>query len=63
MTRADRLTRFKSTQEAELAEQPVSVVLPKELDEFVRSLPDRSKWLREAVAEKRVRESSSTFDT
>lgn len=32
--------------------KPVSVMLPPELDEIVRSLPNRSQFIREAIAEK-----------
>lgn len=39
-----------------LAKKAVCVNLPKDLDEFVRSLPNRAEWLREAIAEKRARE-------
>ena len=35
---------------------PVSVKLPPELDAIVRSLPNRSEFLREAIAEKAIRE-------
>lgn len=35
---------------------PVSVKLPPELDKVIRSLPNRSQFLREAIAEKAVRE-------
>lgn len=33
-------------------QKPVSVMLPPELDEIVRSLPNRSEFIREAIAEK-----------
>jgi predicted GNAT superfamily acetyltransferase len=36
--------------------KPVCVMLPPDLDEFVRGLPDRSQWLREAIREKIERE-------
>jgi hypothetical protein len=39
-----------------VAEQPVSVKLPVSLDEYVRSLPNRTEWLRQAIAEKLERE-------
>lgn len=37
--------------------KPVSVLLPPDLDQFVRSLPNRSAWIREAIKEKIERES------
>ena len=33
-------------------QSPVSVKLPPEIDSIVRSLPNRSEFLREAIAEK-----------
>jgi len=49
--RADYLTRFKPSGEEALAEKPVSVFLPKELDQYVRMKPNRADWLRDAIAE------------
>ena len=40
--RADYLTRFKPSGEEALAEKPVSVFLPKELDQYVRMKPNRA---------------------
>ena len=37
-------------------QSPVSVKLPPEIDSIVRSLPNRSEFLREAIAEKLKRE-------
>ncbi|MBC7824755.1 MAG: hypothetical protein H7126_12975 [Candidatus Parcubacteria bacterium] len=54
--RADYLTRFKPSGEEALAEKPVSVFLPKELDQHVRLKPNRAEWLREAIAEAARRE-------
>ncbi|WP_250123068.1 hypothetical protein [Chroococcidiopsis sp. CCMEE 29] len=39
-----------------VAEQPISVKLPLSIDSFVRSLPNRTEWLREAITEKYQRE-------
>ncbi len=39
-----------------MAEKIIGVRLPIELDEYVRSLPNRAEWLREAIAEKKQRE-------
>ena len=46
----------KPKYEVAMAEKPIGVRLPIELDEFVRNLPNRAEWLREAIAEKRQRE-------
>ena len=54
--RADYLTRFKPSGEEALAEKPVSVFLPKELDQYVRLKPNRAEWLRAAIAEAARRE-------
>jgi Arc/MetJ-type ribon-helix-helix transcriptional regulator len=35
--------------------KPICVKLPPELDEFIRGLPNRSEWLREAIEEKKQR--------
>ncbi len=37
-------------------QRPVSVKLPEDLDKLVKSLPNRSKFIREAIAEKAARE-------
>jgi len=41
---------------------PISVGLPKDLDEYVRSQPNRSEWLRAAIREKMERESAKLHD-
>lgn len=33
-------------------QKPVSVMLPQEIDAVVRSLPNRSEYIRQAIAEK-----------
>ena len=38
--------------------RPVAVKLPPEMDEYVRALPNKSEWLREAIREKIEREQS-----
>ena len=43
-------TRFQPAGDKPLAARPVSVTLPLELDAYVRSRPDRSEWLRQAIA-------------
>lgn len=37
-------------------QRPVAVKLPPEMDEYVRALPNKSEWLREAIREKIERE-------
>lgn len=44
--------------EEPMAERPICVRLSKIEDAYVRSLPNRTEWLREAIAEKRQREES-----
>ncbi len=36
--------------------KPLSVMLPPDLDEWVRSLDNRSEWIRQAVVEKYERD-------
>jgi hypothetical protein len=36
--------------------QPLTVKVPRSLDELIRAMPDRSQWLRAAIEEKAVRE-------
>lgn len=54
--RGIQLTRYKTTCTEKLARKPVSVMLPERLDREVRSLPNRTEWLREAIAEKLERD-------
>ena len=42
--------------EIEMADKPISVRLDAETDRIVRAMPDRTAWLREAIAEKLERE-------
>lgn len=56
MTNTGR-TRFKKGKLGiDWKQKPVSVMLPPEIDEFVRSLPNRSEFIRQAIAEKIDRE-------
>lgn len=53
----ENLKPFKSEGEhSSLSKSPVSVRLPKDLDEFVRSLPNRNQWIIDAVLEKAAKE-------
>lgn len=48
--------KLKQLYDKPVAERPVAVKLPQDLDAYVRSLPNKSEWLREAIAEKRERD-------
>ena len=48
--------KLKSTSLEPLAESPIAVRLSVDLDKAVRSLPNRTEWLREAIAEKLERD-------
>ena len=55
-------TRFTSPYKEEMAKTPVSVLLTAKDDAYVRSLPNRTEWLRKAIAaqvERDLQESSS----
>lgn len=54
--RGDYLTRFKVQNPVPMAERPLSVRLPLDLDAKVRALPNRTEWLRDAILEKLQRE-------
>lgn len=60
--RRDYETRFKARYREPMARKPVSVILPVDKDEYVRSLPNRTEWLREAIAEKIEREINKQQD-
>ena len=48
--RGDYLTRFESAGVGTKSKQaPISVMLPAEIDAIVRSLPNRSEWLRRVI--------------
>jgi hypothetical protein len=50
--RPDFLTRFQQQGDVPMAKQPITVRLPEDIDVIVRSLPNRTEWLREAIMEK-----------
>ena len=54
--RADYLTRFQPKGPVPMAERPLSVRLPADVDALVRSIPNRTEWLRDAILEKVQRE-------
>jgi|GEM_PF-3766564 len=47
-------TRFKATKN--LSATPVSVKLPRHIDEIVRTIPNRSQWLTDAIVDKLKKE-------
>ncbi|MGF1486086.1 MAG: ribbon-helix-helix domain-containing protein [Prochloraceae cyanobacterium] len=54
--RKDIETRFKQKGKVAKAQSPISVRLPEDIDKIVRSLPNRSEWIAEAIEEKLARE-------
>ncbi|BAZ02841.1 hypothetical protein NIES37_68540 [Tolypothrix tenuis PCC 7101] len=51
MERNDIATRFQSKGVGvKSGAKPISVLLPEELDAYVRNKPNRSEWLRQAIA-------------
>ena len=50
--------QFEPLGKEALSRTPVSVKLPKDLDDYVRSLPNRNRWLIDAVLEKALKEIS-----
>lgn len=60
--RADFLTRFKQKGSVPMAQQPLCVRLPADLDAQVRSLPNRTEWLRDAILEKMQREAENELE-
>lgn len=46
-----------------MSRKPVAVALPIELDEWVRNLPNRSEWLRRAIADAYQRDMQQLSDT
>lgn len=59
----DNLVPIKPTYGEAMANKPVCVMLPVDLDAYVRSLPNRAEWLREAAMEKWHREQSAESDS
>jgi hypothetical protein len=52
LIRADFLTRFQPQADVPMAKQPITVRLPEDIDTIVRSLPNRTEWLREAILDR-----------
>lgn len=55
--------KYKALYGKPLAGQMTSVRLPLDLHFYVRSLPNRSEWLRRAIAEAYERDLSAKSDT
>jgi hypothetical protein len=54
--RRDYLTRFQQQGEVPMAERPLSVRMPQDIDAIVRARANRTEWLRDAIFEKLWRE-------
>ena len=55
--RADHKTRFQGEGIGTKNKQkPVSVMLPEDIDEIVRAMPNRSEFIRQAIVEKLKKE-------
>lgn len=52
-------TRFVSNSDVLLAKKPVAVMLPVVVDEYVRSLPNRTEWLRRVICDAVEKEKSA----
>jgi len=50
--RRDYLTRFQQQGEVPMAESPLSVRMPADIDQIIRAKPKRTEWLRDAIFEK-----------
>lgn len=44
--------QFKVVGQRPLAKAPLSVRVPEDIDEYIRSLPDKNNWLQNAIIEK-----------
>ncbi|WP_318655496.1 hypothetical protein [Leptolyngbya sp. KIOST-1] len=54
--RRDYLTRFQQQGEVAMAERPLCVRLPEDIDGLMREKENRTAWLRDAIMEKLWRE-------
>jgi hypothetical protein len=54
--RRDYLTRFQQQGAVPMAERPLSVRMPEDIDAVIRAKPERTAWLRDAIFEKLWRE-------
>ncbi len=51
-----QVSRFESPYEKPMAERPLSVRVEVDIDTYVRSLSNRTEWLRQAIVEKYERD-------
>lgn len=51
-----QISRFESPYEKPMAEKPLSVRVEADIDAYIRSLANRTEWLREAIGEKYQRD-------
>lgn len=51
--RADHLKekQFKVSGDRPLAKTPITVRLPQDVDDYIRSLPDKTKWLQKVLSD------------
>lgn len=57
--KTEHLKKFQYQTEGKyrgLSSKPVSVKFPPELDQYIRSLPNRNQWIIEAALEKMMKE-------
>ncbi len=50
--RRDYLTRFQQQGEVAMAERPLCVRLPEDIDALMREKENRTAWMRDAIMEK-----------
>lgn len=48
--------KYTSLYDEPMSEQPLAVRVPLSQDKYVRSLPNKTEWLRQAIAEKYARD-------
>jgi hypothetical protein len=56
MSNPNPVCKFERKHNVPLAKENVTVRLPVEIDSFVRSLPNRTEWLRRVITEAAERE-------
>lgn len=55
--------KYKHLYDEPMSEQSLSIRLPATQDKYVRSLPNRTEWLRRAIAEAYERDMAAINDT
>lgn len=48
--------KYTSLYDEPMSEQPLAVRVPLSQDKYVRSLPNKTEWLRQAIAQKYARD-------